>query len=376
MFEKRKVGCRQKNTQQEYIETEKKRIIQLFEESCLKEIQVPSLLDASELLDLYGEDLRLRAYTTSDPVVGEQVLRPDFTLPILLYYLETEKREAKYFYCGNIWRRQKFSSIIPREQLQIGYEFFEKSGNEKVVRDVEAYLLAAKVLNKYRVKAVTGDIQILTSVINQLDTSEYKKNALMRHIWRPTRFKKLLEIFSDNVSNTHRNLFVDGFSKSAVEHKIDREGPIFGIRTKRDIVERTELLNNELFKNPIKKIDKLFVENVQKIHTSLSEASKELKSISRNAEEYKLAIENLDQRIDLLAEKNMKVEHIDFIATYGMTTLEYYDGFVFGFQGKNKNLPPVAQGGRYDGLCCSLAKNKKTIGAIGSMIRLDFLHKV
>ena len=59
-----------------------------------------------------------------------------------------------------------------------------------------------------------------------------------------------------------------------------------------------------------------------------------------------------------------------------MTTLEYYDGFVFGFQGKNKRLPPIAQGGRYDRLCQSLAKNENGLGAIGSMIRLDFLHKI
>ena len=59
------------------------RIDTIFTKAGLKEISVPSLLNSSDLVDLYGEDLKLRAYTTSDPVRGEQILRPDFTVPIL-----------------------------------------------------------------------------------------------------------------------------------------------------------------------------------------------------------------------------------------------------------------------------------------------------
>ena len=63
------------------------RITRILKRAGINEIKVPSLLTASDLIDLYGEDLKLRAYTTSDPVKGEQVLRPDFTLPILLKHL-------------------------------------------------------------------------------------------------------------------------------------------------------------------------------------------------------------------------------------------------------------------------------------------------
>ena len=63
------------------------RIDTIFTKAGLKEISVPSLLNSSDLVDLYGEDLKLRAYTTSDPVRGEQILRPDFTVPILLKHL-------------------------------------------------------------------------------------------------------------------------------------------------------------------------------------------------------------------------------------------------------------------------------------------------
>ncbi len=45
-----------------------RRIDTIFTKAGLKEISVPSLLNSSDLVDLYGEDLKLRAYTTSDPV--------------------------------------------------------------------------------------------------------------------------------------------------------------------------------------------------------------------------------------------------------------------------------------------------------------------
>ncbi len=376
MFEIESTWQNQSHIDMESLDEEKKRIFKIFEKSNLKEVHVPSLLNASELLDLYGEDLRLRAYTTSDPVLGELVLRPDFTLPILMYFLGSGRKEAKYFCCGNIWRRQKVSSIVPSEQLQVGFEFFDKTKNEKVIRDVEAYLLVRKILKKFKVKAVTGDLQILTSAINELNTSEYKKNALKRHIWRPERFKKLLEIFSNSVRDHQKHSILKDFDKFSVEKAINKSGPIFGIRTKRDIFERTELLKNELFENPIRTIDKSFIENVQRVHSSLRDAPKILKSISEESKKFSLAIENLQKRIDLLKEGNVNLEETEFMVTYGMTTLEYYDGFVFGFQGKNRRLPPVAQGGRYDRLCQSLAKNKNGFGAIGSMIRLDFLQKI
>ena len=136
------------------------------------------------------------------------------------------------------------------------------------------------------------------------------------------------------------------------------------------------MLKKELFENPIKNIDKSFIENVQRVHSSLRDAPKILKSISEESKGFSLAIDNLEKRIDLLKAGNVNLRETEFMVSYGMTTLEYYDGFVFGFQGKDTLLPPVAQGGRYDRLCQSLAKNKNGFGAIGSMIRLDFLEKI
>ena len=46
-------------------------------------VEADILQPAETLLDLYGEDIRARAYVTTDPLRGEMMLRPDFTVPVV-----------------------------------------------------------------------------------------------------------------------------------------------------------------------------------------------------------------------------------------------------------------------------------------------------
>ena len=139
-------GIKQNTSDFNNLGLEINRITRILKKAGLNEIKVPSLLTASDLIDLYGEDLKLRAYTTSDPVKGEQVLRPDFTLPILLKHLRGNSLRARYFYSGNVWRRQNFKSVIPNEQYQMGFEFFDDKKINSTSLDVEAFLLINKNL--------------------------------------------------------------------------------------------------------------------------------------------------------------------------------------------------------------------------------------
>ena len=46
-------------------------------------VETSVLQPAGTLLDLYGEEIRARAYVTTDALRGEQMLRPDFTVPVV-----------------------------------------------------------------------------------------------------------------------------------------------------------------------------------------------------------------------------------------------------------------------------------------------------
>jgi len=56
---------------------------------------------------------------------------------------------------------------------------------------------------------------------------------------------------------------------------------------------------------------------------------------------------------------------------YGRTSLEYYDGFVFGFYASDDSIAaPIATGGRYDALTAVLGQGRE-VPAVGGVIRPD-----
>ena len=70
---------------------------------------------------------------------------------------------------------------------------------------------------------------------------------------------------------------------------------------------------------------------------------------------------------------NIDVDALPFETSYGRTSMEYYDGFVFGFSSNaGLNIPPVATGGRYDALTVVLG-NGTGVPAVGGVIRPDLV---
>ncbi len=80
------------------------------------------------------------------------------------------------------------------------------------------------------------------------------------------------------------------------------------------------------------------------------------------------ATDRMEARLNALAAKGIDVGNLDFEASHGRTTLEYYDGFVFAFHAADPDLPPVASGGRYDALTTVLGAGR-SIPAVGGVIR-------
>ena len=83
------------------------RLLSRFRDAGATEIAPDILLPAGDLLDLYGEDIRARAYVTSDPMRGEQMLRPDFTVPVVQSHMAGGAEPARYTYAGEVFRRQE-----------------------------------------------------------------------------------------------------------------------------------------------------------------------------------------------------------------------------------------------------------------------------
>ena len=64
------------------------------------------------------------------------------------------------------------------------------------------------------------------------------------------------------------------------------------------------------------------------------------------------------------------LQNLDFEASYGRTSMEYYDGFVFGFYAESRpDLPPIATGGRYDALTRQLGQWRRDPGHRRGVLR-------
>ena len=89
------------------ISLEAKNLAAVFEATGAEVVELDFLQISNILLDLYGEDIRGRAFITNDPVYGEMMLRPDFTVPIVEQHMANSVSPARYTYCGKVFRRQE-----------------------------------------------------------------------------------------------------------------------------------------------------------------------------------------------------------------------------------------------------------------------------
>ena len=94
--------------------------------------------------------------------------------------------------------RQEEDEARANEYLQVGLEIFD--GADPAAADAEVFAQVRAATEGLALRAATGDIGLLMAAVSGLETSAARKAALMRHIWRPRRFKALLDRFSGRVA--------------------------------------------------------------------------------------------------------------------------------------------------------------------------------
>jgi len=109
----------------------------------------------------------------------------------------------------------------------------------------------------------------------------------------------------------------------------------------------------------------------------LVEASTYIKKISRSNVELNEAVILLENRLDAMSDAKVDTKKMSFEVSFGRTSMEYYDGFVFEIHVDKKGiLAPVAQGGRYDELTKffnNRGDSENVLSAIGGIIRPEIL---
>jgi ATP phosphoribosyltransferase regulatory subunit len=78
-----------------------------------------------------------------DPLRGEMMLRPDFTVPVVQAHMAHGADPARYCYLGEVFRKQESPARARSEYLQVGYEVFDRDAPEA---DAEVFALFARLL--------------------------------------------------------------------------------------------------------------------------------------------------------------------------------------------------------------------------------------
>jgi ATP phosphoribosyltransferase regulatory subunit len=329
-------------------------------------VEADILQPAEPLLDLYGEDIRARAYVTQDPVRGEMMLRPDFTVPVVRMHMAQRAEPARYCYRGEVFRKQDDLSDRPREYLQVGYEVFAPSAP---AADAEVFALFAGMLSPLMLRPVTGDLGLLMAAVRGLDTSDRRKAALLRHVWRPRRFRLLLDRFAARAAlPPARAALLDRLRSAGPEALMAEAGPVIGLRTPDEIAARAHALVEDTRTPPIPAAQATALDALLALEGTARQALDRLGGLIAALPAIEPAVEQLAERLAALAARGIDTDALPFDASHSRSTLEYYDGFVFSFHAADPDWPPVATGGRYDALTAVLGQGR-AIPAVGGVIR-------
>ncbi len=349
------------------IRAEAEALFAAFQSAGALPVDADILLPAETLLDLYGEDIRARAYTTHDPLRGEMMLRPDFTVPVVQAHMTHGAEPARYTYLGEVFRRQDTLTTRPNEYLQVGYEVFDRTAPEAA--DAEVFALFASLLAPLGLQPATGDIGILMAAVRGLSTTPRRKAALLRHVWRPRRFHALLDRFAGRTPMpATRAALLERLSTDTPDALIAAAGQFVGLRDADDIAARAHALIADAEAPAIGAAETDALEALLGIAAPVPQAMAQIHGLLPRLPWIADALARCERRVAALSARGIATDTLLFATTHMQSTLEYYDGFVFSFHAADPALPAVASGGRYDALTAVLGQGR-SIPAVGGVIR-------
>jgi len=146
-------------------------------------------------------------------------------------------------------------------------------------------------------------------------------------------------------------------------------GPEIGQRTREEVLDRIERLRADASETPIPAQEADLLDELMGLRETAPNVLAHLRTLSMDMPAITDAVDGFEARLEALDERGADPGALEFEASFGRTTMEYYDGFVFGFFAASRpDLPPVATGGRYDALTRVLGQGRE-VPAVGGVIR-------
>jgi ATP phosphoribosyltransferase regulatory subunit len=341
------------------------------------------LFEADTLIDLYGEDIRGRAFLFPGAGGGgELCLRPDFTVPVVRAHgAGGWDRAARYAYQGPVFRRQDPDSTRPMEYLQAGIENLgarDASITDAAEADAQIFTLIQEGLEAIgagQVSVMTGDLGIAFALLDALPMPAHRRHRLRRHFWRPRRFHELIvEAVSGPAAPTPMRARLIAAANGpgaadAIAAIAAEAGEPLGLRETDEIVARSLALAGADADAPMPAEQAELIEAALAIKGPAGNALARLRALTaEGGADITPALERFEARLTALDRAGVDAALLPFDAAFGRN-LEYYEGFVFEITAPGRpDLPPLAGGGRYDAMTRRLGATRP-VPAVGAMIR-------
>ena len=347
----------------------------------------PMTIPADIVMNFMGEDVRNRLLFTSSPGGDELCLRPDFTLPLAISYINNELDANKFVYDGYAFR---FPSLNEKtrycpEFRQIGIENFGDKNKINAEGDIisQAYEILSSFYDSH-LEIKISDISMFYQLLNHLKIDRRLFNRVRRLYWRGHSATEIKDSIRKIINTSfdlkpHLDLIEEyknnNLSSIALIQKLtgSQDISIFSGRHPDDIVksyiDKSELSNDN-------EINDTIIEQITEFLSVKGDVSKIIRLLDNFQKKYHInfaeGIENLENRVKILKKNQIPNDMIEFNATLSRK-VEYYTGLIFEIRMKNENRnEPIAIGGRYDKIFEELG-SADPIPAVGCSIYVDRL---
>jgi ATP phosphoribosyltransferase regulatory subunit len=345
-------------------------------------VEPPVLQPADIFLDQSGENFRRRMFITTDAEGRELALRPEFTIPVVRLYLaqESHGQEARYSYCGRVFRMQSGS---PGEFVQAGIESFGRI--DLTAADAEIMGLALEGLRAFGIDEPViqmGDMGLFSALLNALDVPAPVLRRLKRAFAKGQLNAGTLDQVLDDRGREDATLTglssaLSGIDPVTARQLVEDLLKIAGIstvggRSNAEIADRL-LEQAEQGQSVVPERTRALLSDYLSISGDPDTASSALHALMQREQiALEEAIARFDERNGFLHLSGIELDRIRFSTAFGRD-LDYYTGLVFEMRAAHQpESGPLVGGGRYDRLAHSLGASVP-VPAVGCSVFMDRL---
>jgi ATP phosphoribosyltransferase regulatory subunit len=327
----------------------------------------PSILQPADIfLDRYGEEIRRRTFTLTDPSGRDLCLRPDLTIPICKHAVDTDAQfPARLSYNGMAFRHQPGTPLRPTQFFQAGVELLgleDAAAGEAEILALSFDALRAAGLKDFEMRF--GDLALFGALVDALELPSGWRMRLKRHFWRAGYVETLLRRLGDNIEAAP--------SRAATEALLDKHAgaPSSG-RTREEVIDRAMERGAEAAALRLDPAITGVITKLFGISGPARAAVDEIRALLATAGiKLEAPLAALEARLAAITALGVDPARVRFNAHFGRN-MEYYTGFVFELWSRDSEGPvQVAGGGRYDSLMETLGA-KTRVSAVGCSLRTE-----